>query len=134
MTILLLVGAQIPAFDPDLETTPGCTDVGVDAPSVVRIIGKPDFEGEHSSVAGESLPSNSHVTDSIPVSSQVSSLQTTFAQPAPAPAANEICCQPLMPVVTMPWMKRFWAMKKMMNAGSVTSTLPAITVCSSSRM
>ena len=84
MTILLLVGAQIPAFDPDLETTPGCTDVGVDAPSVVRIIGKPDFEGEHSSVAGESLPSNSHVTDSIPVSSQVPSLQTTFAQPTPA--------------------------------------------------
>ena len=42
--------------------------------------------------------------------------------------------QPLMPVVTMPWMKRFWAMKKMMNAGRVTSTLPAITVCSSSRM
>ncbi len=43
-------------------------------------------------------------------------------------------CQPLMPVVTMPWMKRFWAMKKMMNAGRVTSTLPAITVCNSSRM
>ena len=86
MTILLLVSAQIPAFDPDLETTPGCTDVGVDAPSVVRIIGKPDFEGEHSSVAGESLPSNSHVTDSIPVSSQVPSLQTTFAQPTPAQA------------------------------------------------
>ena len=36
-----------------------------------------------------------------------------------------------MPVVTMPWMNRFRAMKKMMNAGRVTITLPAITVCNS---
>ena len=67
MTVLLLVSAQIPALNPDLETTPGCADFGVDAASVVRIIGKSHFEGEHSGVAGESFPSNSHVTDSIPV-------------------------------------------------------------------
>ena len=77
MTILLLVGAQISAFNPDLETTPGCADLGVDASAFVRIIGKPNFESEHSSVASESFPSNSHVTDSIPVSSYVSSLTST---------------------------------------------------------
>ena len=78
-TILFLVSTQIPALDPDLETTPGCTYVGVDASSVVGIIGESHFEGEHSSVTGKSLPSNSHVTDSIPMSSNVASLQTTFA-------------------------------------------------------
>ena len=88
MTIMLLVGAQIPAFNPDLETTPGCAYFGVDASSVVRIIGKPHLEGKHSGVAGESLPSNCHVTDSIPVSSDVPSLRMTFVQPTPPQGAK----------------------------------------------
>ena len=78
MTILLLVGTQIPALNPDLETTPRCADIGVDTSSVVRIIGESHFEGEHLGVTCEPLPSNSHVTNSIPMIPDVSSLQTTF--------------------------------------------------------
>ena len=67
MTILLLMGAQIPALNPDLETTPRCADIGVDTSSVVWIISESHFEGEHSGVPREPFPSNSHVTDSIPM-------------------------------------------------------------------
>ena len=81
LSIALLMGAQIPALDPDLETSPGYADFGVDALSAVRIIGKPHFAGEHSRVAGKSLPSNSHVTDSIPVSFDVAPSHTSVSEP-----------------------------------------------------
>ena len=78
---VLSMGAQIPTFDPDLKTAPRRADFGIDPISVVRIISKSHLEGKHSGVAGKSLPSNSHVIDSIPVSICVSLPHTTFSHP-----------------------------------------------------
>ena len=36
----LLMGAQIPALDPDLESSPGCADIGIDAAPAIRIVSK----------------------------------------------------------------------------------------------
>ena len=55
-----LVGAEILALYPDLESSPGESDIGIDAVSIVRVGRERHLHGELAGVAGQLLPSNRH--------------------------------------------------------------------------
>ena len=52
--------AQVPAFHPDLETSPGETDIGIGGLSLVGVVGERQLQREDAGVSGEPLPAGAH--------------------------------------------------------------------------
>ena len=98
LPIVCLVSAQIPALDPDLETSPRRTNIRVDASSIVWIIGESYLKGKHAGVSRQFLPSNSHVTDSIPMILDVETTQTAFSPPISAQSLGNCAPADRIPV------------------------------------
>ena len=75
------MGTQIPAFHPDLEASPGETDLGIDGSAFVRIGGEGHSDGEHARIAREPFPPSGHVRLLLPMFPDIPPLHPAFPEP-----------------------------------------------------
>ena len=75
--------AQVPAFDPELETAPGERDVGIGGLSAVGVLAERQCQREGAGVPGEPLPAGTHkVTNSVPMFPKVAPADAAFVDPS----------------------------------------------------